>query len=805
MKSETIKQLKTVIPLNYGQKDPGTTSQLLLHGAIRLFLVFLLLLWVLNATSQSHMIGESRPTVALVLSGGGAKGVAHIGVIRALEENGIPIDYVAGTSMGAIIGGLYAAGYSPDEMERMIFSEGFAKASIGEIDKKYDFYYFHHDPNPAWVSIKFGRDQILNYQDIIRANIPANIVSPGPMDFMFMETFAPASSAANNDFDNLMVPFRCVASDVVENKAVVLRNGNLAEAIRASMTFPLYFRPITIDGRLMFDGGMYNNFPVDVAQKDFNPDIIIGSVVSANPNPPCPDDIVSQLENMLMAKLNYKEPDINGIIFYPDVPGLNVTDFSRSEDVLSAGYNSVNEKIDEIRSKVERVECISVVTQKRQNFRSKFPAGYVGRINVISEETIDARFIYGPLSTRKAFLPLDDIRKYYFQLLASNKFRHIYPRLNFDHEQNYYELELEIIRNPVFTREFGGNISSKSINQFYGKFSYDRFYKSPLTIYSNLFLGNYYNSMKAGIRIDFPSEKPFYFLAESTFSRWNYTTGGVFFFEEQKPSFIRQREFLNDLRFVFPTDYKGKIETGMFFTSARNRFYNYNYFEQSDEPDISKINPLGLYFAIEQNTLNRFQYPTNGSFFHLSARYLLANEIYTPGSTALSNQEISNDHQWWEILMQWENFFMRKQKVRFSLIAETFFSNRPVLSNYSATKILASQYNPFPLASTKYLDLFRSNNYLAVGLRTTYCFSRRWHLQAESHVFHDIKRIVPDIGYTASYKKGFSHPVFMHHGALVYHTGVGPLSAGISYFEGENNPWVFMLNFGYVLFNRRTF
>jgi NTE family protein len=72
-------------------------------------------------------------------------------------------------------------------------------------------------------------------------------------------------------------------------------------------------------------------------------------------------------------------------------------------------------------------------------------------------------------------------------------------------------------------------------------------------------------------------------------------------------------------------------------------------------------------------------------------------------------------------------------------------------------------------------------------------------------VFHDIKRIVPDIGYTASYKKGFSHPVFMHHGALVYHTGVGPLSAGISYFEGENDPWVFMLNFGYVLFNRRTF
>jgi NTE family protein len=253
------------------------------------------------------------------------------------------------------------------------------------------------------------------------------------------------------------------------------------------------------------------------------------------------------------------------------------------------------------------------------------------------------------------------------------KFRHIYPRLTYDHEQNYYELELEISKNPPFTREFGGNLSSKSINQFYGKFAYDRFYKSPLTIYSNLFLGNYYNSLKAGIRIDFPSENPFYFLAESTFSRWNYTTESVFLFEEQKPSFIRQREFITDLRFVFPTDYKGKIETGMFFTSARNRFYNYNYFEQFDEPDISTINPLGLYFALEQNTLNRFQYPTNGSFFHLSARYLLANETYSPGTTALSNQEISTDHQWWEILMQWENFFMRKQKVRFSFIAEPSF------------------------------------------------------------------------------------------------------------------------------------
>jgi hypothetical protein len=133
---------------------------------------------------------------------------------------------------------------------------------------------------------------------------------------------------------------------------------------------------------------------------------------------------------MLMAKLNYEEPDINGVILYPDVPDLNLIDFRHSDDVLSAGYNSVSENIDEIRLKVDRVVCISEVNKRREQFKAKYPDEYVGRINVKSDETTDARFIYGLLSTRKAFIPIDDIRKYYFQLLASNKVQAYIPSVD---------------------------------------------------------------------------------------------------------------------------------------------------------------------------------------------------------------------------------------------------------------------------------------------------------------------------------------------------------------------------------------
>lgn len=125
------------------------------------------------------------------------------------------------------------------------------------------------------------------------------------MNFAFMRIFAPYSAQANNDFNQLFVPFRAVASDVYHKRAVILRNGDLGDAVRASMSFPFVFKPIEIDSVLVYDGGIYNNFPVDVMKEDFNPDVIIGSVVATEVTKPKEDNLMTQIENMVMQKSDY--------------------------------------------------------------------------------------------------------------------------------------------------------------------------------------------------------------------------------------------------------------------------------------------------------------------------------------------------------------------------------------------------------------------------------------------------------------------------------------------------------------------
>src|SRR6056297_3417440 len=178
-------------------------------------------------------------TVGLVLSGGGAKGLAHIGVIKALEENDIPIDYITGTSMGAIIGGLYAAGYSPAEMTELVTSERFVQWANGVVPEKFIYHFKTNDFYPSLFNFNIEVED-----SIPKAKLPSSLVNTHMMDFQFLHIMGPVQVKAQESFNNLFVPFRCVATDITHNKEVVFNSGNLALAVRTSMTFPFYYRPI---------------------------------------------------------------------------------------------------------------------------------------------------------------------------------------------------------------------------------------------------------------------------------------------------------------------------------------------------------------------------------------------------------------------------------------------------------------------------------------------------------------------------------------------------------------------------------
>ena len=183
--------------------------------------------------------GASAQSVGLVLSGGGAKGLYHIGVIQALEENEIPIDYVAGTSMGSIIAALYAAGYSPEEMRAIVDSGQVREWVSGRIDSRYASYYRQMQDQPSMLTLRLNlrdEEKRSDAKNKSRLVLPSHLISSSQIDLALAELLTPASTASGGDFDRLMVPFRCVASDLVARKPYVLKTGDLGEAVRASAT-----------------------------------------------------------------------------------------------------------------------------------------------------------------------------------------------------------------------------------------------------------------------------------------------------------------------------------------------------------------------------------------------------------------------------------------------------------------------------------------------------------------------------------------------------------------------------------------
>ncbi|PKP17091.1 MAG: patatin, partial [Bacteroidetes bacterium HGW-Bacteroidetes-21] len=294
----------------------------------------------------------SAQKIGLVLSGGGAKGLAHIGLIKVLEENNIPIDYIAGTSMGAIVAAMYASGMSADEMVAIVTGSDFQNWALGNVSEEYKYQFLKREEDASWLDLNFNLDSGFKPQ------IPTGMIPTHSMDFAFMEYFAPPSAAAGYDFDSLFVPFRCVASDVNLREAVIFSEGDLGSAVRASMAAPFYFSPVVIKGKLLFDGGIYNNFPVDVLIKDFNPDYIIGCNVSHNSTPASEENPLLQLENMIVAPTDYSVPPEKGVLIEPDIQGIKFADFSKAWEIIDRGYQESLNNIDEIKANVHR--CVSV-------------------------------------------------------------------------------------------------------------------------------------------------------------------------------------------------------------------------------------------------------------------------------------------------------------------------------------------------------------------------------------------------------------------------------------------------------------
>lgn len=288
--------------------------------------------------------------IALVLSGGGARGVAHLGVLKALEENDIPLDLIVGSSIGSVVGGFYAAGYNSGELIRIFDDIDWNSVFTDQTQRTNLFWAQKSTPRKHFLELRF--DGVIPY-------IPSSL-STGQKIFdiiYFHLLYANFQSA--NDFDNLRIPFRAVATDLVSGKRVVLSSGDLAEAISGSMAFPLLFSPVEWNGMWLADGGIRDNLPVDVALTN-NADMVIAVDVTSPLRPPdqikSPWQLADQVTSIMMQESTIESRNMADFLISPDLGEHGATDFTGFDSLVLLGYKAAIQKIDSIKNMIKIYE-----------------------------------------------------------------------------------------------------------------------------------------------------------------------------------------------------------------------------------------------------------------------------------------------------------------------------------------------------------------------------------------------------------------------------------------------------------------
>jgi len=300
-----------------------------------------------------------RPRLALALSGGGARGIAHVGALRALEEAGIPVDAIAGNSMGAVLGAIYATGRSTAELDAIVRTLDWSSLFSGRPDRR-TLPVVRHDEHGDLLGVSFDRGG---------ARLAPGLLDEHRVNRFLIEHLAPANYASGGDFDQLPIPFRAVATDLASGDSVVLARGDLARAVRASMSIPVFFPPVEWEGRQLVDGLVVSNLPTDVART-------FGAAVTVAIDVGSPDlepeeyatsfGVASQVSRLLSARRNQDfeaEPDV---YVRPDLGKHPSTAYSGFDALIRAGHQATRQAVPLIRERLAAAGVASLSPRSSQ-------------------------------------------------------------------------------------------------------------------------------------------------------------------------------------------------------------------------------------------------------------------------------------------------------------------------------------------------------------------------------------------------------------------------------------------------------
>lgn len=759
------------------------------------FLLFLSVCLSLLPFVQAQKVG-------LVLSGGGAKGMTHIGIIRALEENNIPIDYITGTSMGAIIGSLYAMGYSPDDMEALLRSDDFKRWYSGQVEPEYGYYFKKNRPTPEFFNIRFSFKDSLHIKPQI---LPTSMVNPIQMNLVFVELFARATAACNGDFNRLFVPFRCIASDVYNKKPLIMRKGDLGDAVRASMSFPFVFKPIEIDSVLAYDGGIYNNFPTDIMREDFQPEVIIGSVVAANPSKPKENDLMSQLENMIMQKTDYTLPDSLGIVMTFKYNDVSLLDFDRLQELHDIGYNRTISLMDSIKSRIHRRVNAENVRLRRLVYRSNLPQFRFRDIYIEGANPQQQAYIKKEFHDEDdEVFTYEDLKRGYFRLLADNMISEIIPHAVYDSENDLYSLHLKVKMEDNFSVRMGGSVSTTSSNQIYLGLGYQNLNYYPKEITLDGQIGKIYNNAQFMAKIDLPTRIPTSYRLIASLSTFDYYKKDKLFSKNDKPSFNSKDERFVKLMVALPFLANKRAEISIGYGKLQD-----NYFQSSvinfdkDRSDKSTYKLLGGAIGFYGSTLNARQYATKGYFEKLVAQVFTGKEKFIPGNPTETSVTTKERQSWLQISYMKYAYHTMSPKFTLGWMAEMLYSSKNFSENYTATMLQAADFSPTPHSKLMYNEAFRANQFLAAGIKPIFVFNDMFQFRSEFYGFMPIFPIEKNALNKAYYGKAFSRFEYMGEISVICQLPFGAISAYVNHYSSPKKEWNVGLTLGWQLFNYR--
>ncbi|MBT1703044.1 patatin-like phospholipase family protein [Chryseosolibacter indicus] len=745
----------------------------------------------------------SQQKVGLVLSGGAAKGIAHVGVLKALEEHEVPIDYVVGTSMGGIIAGCYAAGMSPDQIENIVLSEQFLRWVNGLPETGYNYYYHEGEVNPNFLKVNLSLDSILNFQ------LNTSIASDVSLNFALTEQVAQASAISKKDFDNLFVPLRVVAADIFTQNQVILEKGLLSDALRATQTVPFFYNPIRVEGKYLFDGGVYNNFPVDVAQDVFKPDVIIGCNVSSKIYNDYPYDLDEKLiaNSLLFLLLDKSDPASvpkNGVYIQPDLRGYTSFDFARAKSLVDSGYVQTLRQIEEIKSKITTTRSCEEVTSRRNEFNNKNAPLIFNEIkfkgfNSKQRKYLQHIFHYNPAKPEP--LSFSKIKRSYFKLVSEQYFNNVYPNILFDSLNRSFQFQLTRRPQKNFQVEFGGVIASRDISNIFLGLNVYNFNNQLLHIYGGFQTGNFYKAAEIKTRLDFPFQM--YVEPIIGYHTWDYLESDDLIQKVSSPTVLRRVNRLFGVHVGWPMGSFFKNSIGIVGINNRDDYSNRNVFVSSDTLDALKLTGFKTEFIFSANTLNRKQYASSGKNYCLTAQYFNINEELEPGNTSVEEGTVEANHQWFRVKASLEQYF-NAGWFRPGVYLEGVLSNQPFFQNYKGTLINAPAFYPLQDSRTLLLENFRSFNFLAAGSRNVFRIKNRLDFRLEGYAFKPIEYLKETNNQETVAVKDLKSIYFSGTAGLVLHSPIGPISLSVNYYDDKENKLGVLLHAGFLLYNKHS-